>query len=96
MGKPQQKVTRKAFKGGKNDIRRTSFFKLVKALTVGDEKLVASVDYVKGVFVHDVIDVLQCIIDDRITSLSSNQKALMDKLTILSNFVKNHYKDHVK
>ena len=93
-GQPKEEATMKAFRGGRNAIGRTSFIELASALTAGDEKLVTSVDYVKGVLVHDVVDVLQRIIDDRISS-PSVRKDMTENLTILSNFVKNHFKAHV-
>jgi hypothetical protein len=58
-------------------------------LTGGDEKLVHAVDYVKGNLVHDIIGMVQRILDDH---LKVNPKVHLDlskKLELLGNFLKN-------
>ena len=67
---------------------------VAKVLTGGDEKLVRSVDHMKGVLIHDVVDVLQCVINKQIKSRSARNN-LTCRLTIVSNFLKNQFKDHV-
>jgi hypothetical protein len=82
-------------KGGRKFLGETSFKQLVRVLTSGDEKLVKSVDYVKGMLVHDNISVLQRIIDDHLDVGASKQRqVLSDELTILGNYLKVQYKQH--
>jgi hypothetical protein len=92
-----QKKTPKlmTFKGGKKFLERTSFLLLVRVLTMGDEKLVKGLDYVKGVLVHDNVAILQRIIDQHLTDPKQKQQ-LTKELTILANFLKVQYKDHTK
>ena len=91
---PTKEPTLCAFRGGKQQLRRTTFMILVGALTSGNEKLVRSIDYVKGVLVHDPLDVLQEIITARIPSTDLN-KELTQKLTIVGIFLKNQFQHHV-
>ena len=83
------------FKGGRKFLGETSFKQLVRVLTSGNELLVKSVDYVKGVLVHDNISVLQRIIDDHLDVGATKQRqVLSDELTILGNYLKVQYKQH--
>lgn len=94
VGTAQVQASLKAFKNGRNVIGRSSFLEMAQVLTNSGEKLVSSVDYVRGVLIHDVVDVLQRIIDDCVTS---KQKIadLTRMLKNASNFLKNQYKTHV-
>jgi hypothetical protein len=93
-----QKETPKlmTFKGGKKFLERTSFLLLVRVLTMGDEKLVKGVDYVKGVLIHDNVATLQKIIDQHLTDSAKDQQNLTKELTILANFLKLQYKNQTK
>ena len=64
-------ATLKAFKGGTNMLGRTSFLQLVRVLTSGDERLITSVDYVKGILIHDNVMGLQQIINDHLRETRS-------------------------
>lgn len=87
--------TLKAFRGGRQMLGRTTFLSIARALTGGNKKIISSVDYVKGVLIHDTVDTLQKIITDHI--ISKQQQAHLTKLLMLvSNFLKNQYKNHVE
>ncbi len=68
----------------------------MRTLTGGDEKLVHAVDYVKGNLVHDIIGMVQRILDDHLKVNPKVHVDLSKKLELLGNFLKNLYKDHVK
>jgi hypothetical protein len=89
----QKEATFRAFKSGQNMLGRTLFMLLAGALTASDEKLIRSVDYVKGTLVHDVAETLQRIISENITSRES-KNTLTRQLTVVANFLKNQYKKH--
>jgi hypothetical protein len=93
-GTANGEATLKAFKGGRKSIGRMAFLELAQVLTTSGKKLVNSVDYVRGVLVHDVVDVLQHIIDEHITS-KQKKKDLTRMLKNASNFLKNQFKSHV-
>lgn len=93
-GTTKEAPTLKAFKGRRNVVGRSSFIELAQVLTKGSEKLVTSVDCVRGVLAHNVVDVLQCIIDDHVTS-TKDKKDLTRMLKNVSNFLKNQCKSHV-
>jgi hypothetical protein len=83
-----------AFQGGKMFLGETSFKLLVRVLTSGDERLVKSVDYVKGILVHDNIMTLQRIINDILDLSAKQTKTMTENLTILGNYLKVQYKKH--
>lgn len=95
-GSPKRKPTLRAFRGGRKMVGRSTFFDCVTVLTGGGDKLVCSVDYVKGTLVHDVVETLQRIIDDHLKSNPEVHKELTRELQLLCNFLKNLYKDHIK
>jgi hypothetical protein len=90
----QEQPRMEAFKGGKQFLGETSFKLLVRVLTSGDERLVKSVDYVKGLLIHDNIMTLQRIINDLLDRSAYQQQKLTDNLTILGNYLKVQYKKH--
>ena len=92
-GEPKGSCTMKATKGVRKMIGKTAFLGLVRTLTAEDEQLITAVDYVKGVLVHDVVDVLQRIIHDHVIDPSS-KASLTKMLMVLSNFLKNQYQRH--
>jgi hypothetical protein len=94
-GKGMKKRTFRAFKGGRKMVGRSTFFEIVRVLTGGGEKLVCSVDYVKGNLVHAVVEVLQRIIDDHFKSNIVTHKKLSRELKLLCNFLKNLFKSHI-
>jgi hypothetical protein len=90
----KEKPKMEAFQGGKTFLGETSFKLLVRVLTSGDERLVKSVDYVKGILIHDNIMTLQRIISDLLGGSVTQQKKLTENLTILGNYLKVQYKKH--
>lgn len=85
-----------AFKGGRNMIGHSLFCKIVRTLTGSKGKLMHAVDYIKGTLVHDIVHMIQCIIDDHLKMDTKAHDSLSKKLELLSNFLKNLYKAHVK
>jgi hypothetical protein len=90
----QEQPKMEAFRGGKMFLGETSFKLLVRVLTSGDERLVKSVNYVKGILIHDNIMTLQRIINDLLDGSPTRQKTFTDNLTILGNYLKVQYKNH--
>jgi hypothetical protein len=90
----QEQPKMEAFRGCKIFIGETSFKLLVRVLTSGDERLVKSVDYVKGLLIHDNIATLQRIINDLLDGSAKQKKQMTDNLTILGNYLKVQYKKH--
>lgn len=77
-------------------VGRTLFYDIVKAVTGGGDVLVLAVDYVKGTLVHDVVETLQQIMDDHLKAHDHVlYKKLKRELTLVTNFLKNLFKDHV-
>lgn len=77
-------------------IGRTLFFEAMRSLTGGGDVLVTAVDYVKGSLVHDVCEILQRIINDHIKVADGKLHSELTKdLSLVSNFLKNLYKEHV-
>lgn len=75
---------------------RSAFLVLAQVLTISGEKLINLTDYVRGgVLVHDVVDILQCIIDDCITSKQKKRDLTCWMLKNASNFLKNQFKSHI-
>ena len=87
-------ATLNTFKGGTKMLGRTSFLQLVRVLTSGDERLLTSVDYVKGILIHDNVMGLQKIIDDHLREDISLCKKITKELTVVGNYLKVQYKHH--
>jgi hypothetical protein len=90
----REKPKMEAFQGGKMFLGETSFTLLVRVLTSGYEQLVKSVNYVKGILIHDNIMTLQRIINDVLHGYPKQKQTLTDNLTILGNYLKVQYKNH--
>jgi hypothetical protein len=82
------------FKGGTKMLGRTSFLQLVRVLTSGDERLITSVEYAKGILIHDNVMGLQKIIDDHLGGMFSQHQSITKELTVLGNYLKVQYKHH--
>lgn len=71
-------------------IGRSTFYKILKIVTSGGEKMATAVDYVTGVLIHDQVDRLQ----DLIEHFSRNAE-VKNSLTLSLELVRNMYKHHV-
>mmetsp|Transcript_1137 Transcript_1137/g.2124 ORF Transcript_1137/g.2124 Transcript_1137/m.2124 type:complete len:88 (+) Transcript_1137:735-998(+) len=60
-------------------IGQSLFLELVRR---GDEKLVRAVDFVKGNLVHDIIGMVQCILDDHLKVNPNVHADLLKKVGI--------------
>ena len=72
---------------------RSSFYKILNAITAGEETLFTAVDYVSGVLLNDVVAVLQDVVD--MFARNDNEKGKMsDDLSSIRYFSKTAYEDH--
>ena len=74
---------------------RSTFYRIVKEITGGEEKIFTAVDYVTGVLVHDSIEMLQKISDDFIQN-NVDKVTLSRQLELVRNFFKQQYDSHVQ
>jgi hypothetical protein len=75
-------------------IKRSSFYTIVKAITHSDEKLLTAVDYVTGVLVNDQVSTLQDMIE-AFACTPSRKEELTSQLELVRNFLKAQVGAHV-
>ena len=74
-------------------IGRSSFYNIVRDLTVSGRDIVTSVDYVQALLVNEPVELLQEVVDSLCHSTDSDK--LSDYLSAVSMFLKNRYQVHV-
>lgn len=71
-------------------IGRSSFYKIMKAVTSGGERLATAVDYVTGVLIHDQVNRLQDLVDHY-----ARNRDVKEDLTLSLELVRSFYKHSV-
>ena len=82
-----QKISNKTMDHGR--IGRSNFFNIVKELTYSEEVLIGSVDYVQALFMSDLVELLQSVIDKFL--IGDLQKELSSNFNSLTQFLKYTY-----
>ena len=85
----------KVFERQAQILGRSTFYRIVKEITGGEEKIFTAVDYVTGVLVHDSIEMLQKISDDFVHN-NVDKVTLSRQLELVRNFFKQQYDSHVQ
>ena len=85
----------KVFERQANILGRSTFYRIVKEITGGEEKIFTAVDYVTGVLVHDSIEMLQKISDDFVHN-NVDKVTLSRQLELVRNSFKQQYDSHVQ
>ena len=85
----------KVFERQAKILGRSTFYRIVKEITGGEEKIITAVDYVTGVLVHDSIEMLQKISDDFVHN-NLDKVTLSRQLELVRNFFKQQYDSHVQ
>ena len=80
---------------GDQYLKRTSMYKIMKAITRSGQKILSSVDYVQSLLVNDTIENIQKMIDDLIVD-TIEKECLENYLESLSVFLKYNFNHHVK
>ena len=85
----------KVFERQAKILGRSTFYRIVKEITGGEEKMFTAVDYVTGVLVHDSIEMLQKISDDFVHN-NVDKVTLSRQLELVRNFFKQQHDSHVQ